>query len=196
MSELEEAEVEREGVAPAGPREAATIDWLEVVQGDPRVITWLELEPRRHSVVGRARDPSSVRAHSAKVELLRQLPLFAGCSQGELAAVAPLVDELDVPRGETLIREGERGHEFFAIVEGSVGVTRSGRPLRELDSGDWAGEIALITDLPRTASVVTTSPVRLLVLGDRAFKALLEHAPSVGVRIMRPLAERLQATPA
>jgi CRP/FNR family transcriptional regulator, cyclic AMP receptor protein len=128
---------------------------------------------------------------NAKVDLISRVPLFAGCSKRELGAIAAVADELDVRDGETLIREGERGREFFVLVEGTARVTRNGRKVNDLEAGDWAGEIALITDTPRTATVVTTGPGRILVVTDRAFKTVLEEIPSISIKLMKTLGERL-----
>ena len=84
----------------------------------------------------------------AKVELLKGVPLFAGCSKADLQRIASLADELDLGEGATLIREGERGREFIVVVEGTVQVTRKGKPLRALGPGDFIGEIALVADVP------------------------------------------------
>ena len=91
----------------------------------------------------------------AKIDLLKNVPLFAGCSKTELQRIASLADELDLGDGATLIREGERGREFIVIAEGTVKVTRSGKQLRELGAGDFIGEIALVADVPRTATAWT-----------------------------------------
>ena len=103
-----------------------------------------------------------------KIDLLKAVPIFAGCSKSELQQIAQLADELDLAEGATLIREGERGREFIVVAEGTVRVTRGGKTLRDLGSGDFIGEIALVADVPRTATVTATSPVRLLVVTDRA----------------------------
>ncbi len=129
----------------------------------------------------------------AKIELLKGVPLFSGCTKSELQQVARLADELDLDAGATLIREGERGREFIVVAEGTVRVTRAGKTLRELGAGDFIGEIALVVDRPRSATVTATSPVRLLVLTDRAFGRLLEQAPSISPKVMRSLGERLHA---
>jgi CRP/FNR family cyclic AMP-dependent transcriptional regulator len=135
-----------------------------------------------------------VRLHKdAKVELLRGVPLFAGCSKSELQRIASLADELDLGEGATLIREGERGREFIVVAEGSVRVTRNGKTLRDLGSGDFIGEIALVADVPRTATVTATSPVRLLVVTDRAFRSVLEQMPSIATKVLQSLGERLHA---
>ena len=131
---------------------------------------------------------------NAKVDFISKVPLFAGCSKRELGAIAAVADELDFRDGTTLIQEGARGREFFVIVEGTARVTRNGRKVNDLGPGDWAGEIALITETPRTASVVTTSSGRLLVVTDRAFRSVLEEIPSISIKLMKTLGERLHST--
>ena len=129
----------------------------------------------------------------AKIELLKGVPLFAGCSKSELQRIAALADELDLAEGATLIREGERGREFIVVADGSVRVTRGGKTLNELGSGDFIGEIALVADVPRTATVTATSPVRLLVVTDRAFRSVLEQMPSIATKVLQSLGERMNA---
>jgi CRP/FNR family cyclic AMP-dependent transcriptional regulator len=129
----------------------------------------------------------------AKIELLKRVPLFAGCSKSELQRIAALADELDLAEGATLIREGETGREFIVVADGSVRVTRGGKTIRELGSGDFIGEIALVADVPRTATVTAISPVRLLVVTDRAFRSVLEQMPSIATKVLQSLGERLHA---
>ena len=129
----------------------------------------------------------------AKTDLLKNVPLFASCSKTELQRIASLADELDLADGATLIREGERGREFIVIAEGTVRVTRNGKQIRDLGAGDFIGEIALVADVPRTATVTATSPVRLLVVTDRAFRGLLEQMPSIAKKVLQSLGERLHA---
>ncbi|MDH4345588.1 MAG: cyclic nucleotide-binding domain-containing protein [Thermoleophilia bacterium] len=128
-----------------------------------------------------------------KAELLRSVPLFSECSKRELGDVAELADELSVPAGTALMREGERGREFVVLVEGTVKVTRKGRKVAELGDGDFVGEIALVADVPRTATVVASSPLRMLVVSDRAFQRLLRQQPALAAKVMRSLGERLAA---
>jgi CRP-like cAMP-binding protein len=128
-----------------------------------------------------------------KVELLAAVPLFAACSKRELAELALVVDELDVAADVTLIREGERGREFLVVESGTVTVERGARMVGELGPGDWVGEIALVADVPRTATVRTATPVRLLVLTDRTFAKLLRDVPSIAQKVMQSLGERLAA---
>ena len=131
---------------------------------------------------------------NGKVDLIAKVPLFADCSKAELNAVASIADELDLQEGATLIREGDRGREFLIVVEGSVKVTKKGRRLAELGPGSFVGEIALIADVPRTATVAATSPVRLLVITDRGFQHLIRTMPSIAVKVLASLGKRLAAT--
>ena len=105
----------------------------------------------------------------------------------------PRVRPVRLGDGATLIREGERGREFIVIAEGTVKVTRNGKELRELGAGEFIGEIALVADVPRTATVTATSPVRLLVVTDRAFRGLLEQMPSIAKKVLQSLGERLHS---
>jgi CRP/FNR family transcriptional regulator, cyclic AMP receptor protein len=129
----------------------------------------------------------------ARLELLKGVPLFARCSKAELRQIAMLADVLDLDEGRTLIREGERAQEFFVVVEGSLRVTRKGRKVSDLGAGDFVGEIALVADLPRTATVTTSTSVRLLVLTARGFRDLLGESPSIATKILQSLGERLHS---
>ena len=127
----------------------------------------------------------------AKIELIRKVPLFENCSKQELREVAGVADEVDLPAGTTLTKEGSAGREFVVIVEGFAEVRRKGRRVNTLGKGDFLGEIALVSGLPRTATVETTTPTRVLVLTDRAFRELLQRVPSMQFKILQALARRL-----
>jgi CRP-like cAMP-binding protein len=128
---------------------------------------------------------------NAKAELLRRAPLFAGLSKKELAQLSGIADELDLGAGRKLIAEGDRGREFFVLVEGEADVRKQGRKLRTLHAGDFFGEIALVSDVPRTSTVTTTSSVRLLVLTKRDFQRLMREQPSLQRKVLEALAMRL-----
>ncbi len=128
---------------------------------------------------------------NAKVELIRQVPLFSRCTRKELAEVASIADEVDLPTKRVLMREGERGREFFVLLEGSADVRRNGRKINQLGDGDFFGEIALVSRSERTATVTTTEPSRVLVITEQAFRALLDHAPQIQIRVLQALADRL-----
>jgi CRP-like cAMP-binding protein len=80
------------------------------------------------------------------------------------------------------------------IVDGKVQVTRKGRRVATLSNGDFVGEIALVTELPRTATVTAETPVRLVVLTPREFHAVLDQNPKVERKVLRVLARRLAAS--
>jgi CRP/FNR family cyclic AMP-dependent transcriptional regulator len=126
-----------------------------------------------------------------KVELIKKVPLFANCSKGELEEIAHIADEIDLNEGKEMTREGSRGREFFVLLEGEADVSKDGRSINKLGSGDFFGEIALISDSPRTATVTATSPVRALVITDRSFRRLLDGSPEIQRKVLVALAERL-----
>jgi CRP-like cAMP-binding protein len=127
-----------------------------------------------------------------KVELLKRTRLFAECTKAELIEVAISADEREAPEGDRLTEEGRGGREFFVLVEGAVVVSRGGRKLADLGPGDWFGEIAILTYKPRTATVTATSPVRLLVISDRAFRRVVETTPRIALTVLRSVAQRLE----
>ncbi len=126
-----------------------------------------------------------------KIKLIRQVPLFAQLSKKELEEVSKIADEIDLPEGKVLAREGARGQEFVVIVEGEAEVQKNGERINTLGDGDFLGEIALVTKQPRTATVTTTKPTRALVITERDFLGLLKHSPEVGLGIVQALGERL-----
>jgi CRP/FNR family cyclic AMP-dependent transcriptional regulator len=128
---------------------------------------------------------------NAKTDLLKRVPLFSGCSKAELQKLASVADEIDLRDGATLTREGRPGREFFVLVEGTVEVTQGNEKVADLSDGDWFGEIALLTNAPRTATVTATSPVRVLVVTDRAFRQVVETTPSIAVKVLERVGERL-----
>jgi CRP/FNR family transcriptional regulator, cyclic AMP receptor protein len=128
---------------------------------------------------------------NAKVELIKGVPLFSHCSKKELGMVAQIADEIDLPEGKTLMREGDRGREFFVLVDGSAEVRKRGDKLATLRAGDFFGEIALVSQRPRTATVTTTTPARALVVTEQSFRSLLDRAPDVQRKVLLALADRV-----
>jgi CRP/FNR family transcriptional regulator, cyclic AMP receptor protein len=136
--------------------------------------------------------PRSMLRKNAKMELLKRVPLFAGCSKRELGEIAMLADELDLPDSRNLTRQGTGGWEFIVLVEGAADVFRDGRSVNELGPGDFVGEISLITGKPRTATVRTRGPSRILVLTAAGFRALMRDVPTIQGKVLAALAARLQ----
>jgi CRP-like cAMP-binding protein len=130
---------------------------------------------------------------NAKVDLIRATPLFAQCSRRDLVRIAQVADELEVSAGTVLIREGERGREFFVIIRGEVEIRRKGRRVGKLGAGGFFGELALLSRAPRSATVTAASALAVLVITDRDFVALLDRAPELWLKVARALAERLDA---
>jgi CRP-like cAMP-binding protein len=129
--------------------------------------------------------------HNAKNDLIQTVSLFSDRPNRELDLIASMADVVDVPEGKELMREGDRGREFFALIEGSADVTRRGEVLSTLGPGDFFGEIALVSRVPRTATVTTTSPARVLVLTEQAFRRLIEIDREIRLRVLGSLAERM-----
>ena len=127
----------------------------------------------------------------AKVELLKRVPLFSRLNKKGLEDVAHLADELDLPAGKEMATEGDRGREFFVLLNGEADVTKSGQHINTMKEGDFFGEIALVTKMPRTATVTATTDVNVLVITEHAFDALLKRSPEIGRCVAEALAERV-----
>lgn len=127
----------------------------------------------------------------SKVELIRKVPLFARLDKGGLRAVAQIADEIDLPAGKVMAEEGDRGREFFILLEGEADVTKGDQSINTMREGNFFGEIALITHMPRTASVTATTDVRVLVINERDFGALIKKSPEVARGVAEALAERV-----
>ena len=133
------------------------------------------------------------RADSDKIDVLRGIRLFAGCTATELARLAQLFDEGWRAAGTTLVREGRPGSEFYVIVAGRAEATLRGQHLATLGPGDFFGEMSLLEVAPRAATVVAETDLSLLVLEPRGFASLLAVAPTVGMKMMRSMSQRLRA---
>jgi CRP-like cAMP-binding protein len=130
----------------------------------------------------------------ARVELLERVPLFAGLSKAELRKIAAAAEEYDFRAGRTLTREGDRiPRDFTIITDGTARVERKGRLVNRLGPGGFFGEIALIVEKRRTASVIAETPVHALVLREREFRRVLQTNPSVTLKVMQALGRRLPA---
>jgi CRP-like cAMP-binding protein len=126
-----------------------------------------------------------------KVEALKRAPLFAGLSRRELVQLARVSEDLEVPPGKVLCKEGQLGREFFVIVDGEVEVTRGGKHVATRTGGEFFGEIALLEDTPRTATVTAKTPLRFFVLTRKDFRHLVNENRNVERKVLRALARRV-----
>jgi CRP/FNR family transcriptional regulator, cyclic AMP receptor protein len=127
-----------------------------------------------------------------KIERLSRVQLFSACSKRELARIAALSDEIDVPAGRVLMREGDFGHECFVIVQGEATASIGGRKRTRMGPGESFGEMALMHRAPRSATVTADTDMHLLVVNSREFSTLIEEVPSVARKVMAAVAERLR----
>lgn len=130
-------------------------------------------------------------SQDTKVQALKRAPLFDGLSKKELAQLARVSEDVEVEPGKVLVKEGEVGQEFFVIVDGKVKVTRKGRRVATRGPGEFVGEIALLEDTPRTATIIAETPVRFFVLTRKDFRHLLNENPGVERKVLHALARRI-----
>jgi CRP-like cAMP-binding protein len=130
-------------------------------------------------------------SQDTKVDALSRAALFEGLSRRQLVQLARVSEDLEVPAGEVLCKEGQLGREFFVIIDGEVEVTKDGKQLAVRGGGEFFGEMALLEQIPRTATVTARTPLRFFVLTRRDFQQLLRDNPGVELKILRALARRL-----
>jgi CRP-like cAMP-binding protein len=123
---------------------------------------------------------------------LKSIWLFSGCSGSELRKIRGSLDEVTVPEGKVLVEEGRVGLEFFLIVEGSATVSRKGKKVATLKEGGYFGELALLDRKPRSATVVSDTPMDLLVLSQRQFNSLLQSVPTIARKLLAAMAQRVR----
>ena len=132
----------------------------------------------------------------ARADELESLTLFAGCSKREIRAVARRATFVHVMSGRVLCREGEIGRECFVVLSGIASVMTGGRAIATISAGEPIGEVAVLNpELRRTATVVASTAMDLLVLGRRELVELLDAAPTIGLRLLRIVVARLVASP-
>ena len=128
---------------------------------------------------------------------LAKVPMFSECTKRELQAIVRAAKEVSHPDDHVIAREGDRGVGFFLILEGSAKVTIGGKTRARLGPGDFFGEVALLDRGPRTATVTSTSPIRLIGITAWVFRGLLEEHPAIALKMLEVVARRLrEAAPA
>ena len=132
-------------------------------------------------------------AKDPRVDRLRKVPLFDACNEKQLEFIASRVDEVDVAAGKVLTQQGRSGGEFFVILAGDAEVKRGNATVATVGPGDYFGEIALLDNGPRTATVVAKSAMRCLVLSPRQFQDVLYQDPAIAVTMLHAVVRRLRA---
>ncbi len=121
------------------------------------------------------------------------IPAFAGLNSVQQECVASACQELDVDTGTKLTEEGDFGYAMFAVTSGSADVLKDGKRIRMLGPGDVFGEIAVLSGGRRTATVVATTPMRLVMLFNRELWRLERELPDVAIALRATVAERLES---
>lgn len=124
---------------------------------------------------------------------LAGIPLFEGLEPGEREAIAPWFEVQEVSTGVKLTGEGASGYSFFVLLDGTATVTINGLEVRTLGAGDFFGELAILGDGRRTATVTTSSPSRVLVLFGTEFRRLEQEYPELAAQIESALRATAQA---
>lgn len=126
-----------------------------------------------------------------KIDQLARVRLFSACNRKELGLIGKASDEIVVPAGKVICEQGKPGFEFYLILDGEATVKRNNKKVNTLGHGGSFGELALLTRLPRNATVEATSDMRLLVLGQREFSGLLDEVPGMAHKLLSSMAQRL-----
>src|SRR4051794_9400586 len=127
-------------------------------------------------------------------QLLSNVALFSACTDRELDRLARHAEIVDFRAGDVLMTEGEAGHEFYAIIDGEVGVTSGGETLAKLGSGTYVGEQALLDPGPRTATVTALRDTQAVLLSSREFYAAIDDVPGLSRKLLAGMARRLPET--
>lgn len=133
---------------------------------------------------------------TSHIEHLANVPLFASLSRKDLTTLAKLCDEITVPAGKVLVKQGSTGYECFVIVEGEADVQRDGRGVTTLGPGAYFGELALLDKGTRTATVTALTDLTVIVMGPREFSSALSSIPGLSMKLMASLARRIRETDA
>lgn len=129
-----------------------------------------------------------------RLEGLRRVPLFRSLSAGDLSLILDLSESRTIAPGAEIVMEGAEGNEFFVIEDGLASVIRGKRKVAELCPGDHFGEMSLLIEAPRNATVVADTEVRLLVLSRSAFLGLLGRMPDLAIKLLKEVAQRIRGT--
>jgi CRP/FNR family transcriptional regulator, cyclic AMP receptor protein len=135
--------------------------------------------------------PLGVRG-DAEYQELKRIWLFSGCSQAELRKIQKVLETATVPTGTLLVEEGQPGLLFFIVIAGHASVQRGSRTVAALKAGDHFGELSLLDQEPRSASVVCETEMTLLIMRQRHFQKILSASPSMARKMLVTLSARLR----
>lgn len=125
------------------------------------------------------------------ISALSKISLFEGLSKKELQFIASVTTEVTVRSGSTLVKQGEPGQEVMVVETGTGVVKRDGEDIDTIGPGDVFGEMSLIVDQPRNATIEATSDMSVLVMNSREFSSVLSESPEVAVKILKTVVARL-----
>jgi len=127
-----------------------------------------------------------------KTEALGRVPVFAGCSREELEFLVTRTDDVNVQAGKTLIRQGKPGDTFYVLLEGEADVDVDGLARPSMQPGSFFGEISMLDRGPATATVVTKTPAKLMVMSHAQFRDAIKANDQLLSHVMRAAAERMR----
>ncbi len=130
----------------------------------------------------------------AHEEFLARVPIFAACTPEEIAAIAAVSQESFFEAGQIVVTQGTPGQAFYLVMEGRVEYLRDGNVLGEFGPGEFFGEMSLLDEAPRSATVRTLENTSCLMLSSWDFKALLLKRPEIAVKLLGVLSQRIRAT--
>ncbi|MCU1344621.1 MAG: cyclic nucleotide-binding protein [Acidimicrobiia bacterium] len=131
-------------------------------------------------------------ARNPYLDFLALVPLFSAFSKRDIQKLASASTQMNFEVGQVIAEQGTRGREAFVILSGQATVTRNGRKVAELGPGSVVGELALLDQGPRTATVTVKSDVTALVIGQREFFVVLEEVPALSRKLLSALASRIR----
>jgi CRP-like cAMP-binding protein len=129
---------------------------------------------------------------NSKQQLLKSISIFSACGPRDLTELGQLLDEVDIPDGKVITREGDSAGEMFLIASGKARVERGGQPVDSIGPGGIIGEMALISEGKRNATVTADGPVKAFVAGHREFHSLMDRYPDFRMRVLEGLAKKIR----
>jgi putative ABC transport system ATP-binding protein len=141
-------------------------------------------------VDGRISSNVMVQRSSTLCSIIRGFPAFSELTASNLTAVADSLQLRRFTKGESIIKQGEVGREFYVIAQGSVDIVIDGKPVNRLEAGDYFGEVALIKDQPRNATVTATEATACFMLSKVDFQSIVDASPPFEDEVRRAIFDR------